>query len=132
MLYPNKLINYPLVINIFIFLLLIVNTNSSLEINKQKSPDKTKFEKIIKELFPEEEPGAAVLIMKDDQILFENYYGLSSLPNKTKIDSNSNFCIASISKQFTSVAILQLVQKGKVSLEEPLNTYFQEKYGNIG
>ena len=92
----------------------------------KNGPDITKFEKIVKELFPEDEPGAAVLIMKEGQILFENYYGLSSLPNKTKVDANSNFCIASISKQFTSVAILQLVSKGKVSLDEPLKTYFPE------
>ena len=116
--------NYPLII--VLLSIIIICTKSSLEINNQKLPDITKFEKIIKDLFPENEPGAAVLIMKEGKILFEKYYGLSSLPNKTKVDSYSNFCIASISKQFTAVAILQLVSKGKVSLEEPLVTYFPE------
>ncbi len=94
------------------------------EINE--TPDIARFEKIVKELFPEDEPAGAVLIMKEEKILFENYYGLSFLPNGTKIDMNSNFCIASISKQFTAVAILQLVSQGKVSLDEPLKTYFPE------
>ena len=116
--------NYPLII--VLLSITIICTKSSLEINNQKLPYITKFEKIIKDLFPENEPGAAVLIMKEGKILFEKYYGLSSLPNKTKVDSNSNFCIASISKQFTAVSILQLVSKGKVSLEEPLVTYFPE------
>ena len=116
--------NYPLII--VLLSITIIYTNSPLEITNQKLPDITKFEKIIKDLFPENEPGAAVLIMKEGKILFEKYYGLSSLPNKTKVDSYSNFCIASISKQFTAVAILQLVSKGKVSLEEPLVTYFPE------
>ena len=116
--------NYPLII--FLYSLKIIYTKSPLEINVQKLPDITRLEKIVEDLFREDEPAAAVLIMKEGQILFENYYGLSSLPNKTKVDSNSTFCIASISKQFTAVAILQLVSKGKVSLEEPLNTYFPE------
>ena len=94
------------------------------EINE--TPDIARFEKIVNELFPEDEPAGAVLIMKEEKILFENYYGLSFLPNGTKIDMNSNFCIASISKQFTAVAILQLVSQGKVSLDEPLKTYFPE------
>ena len=143
MLYSKILLNYPFII--VLLSISIIYTNAPLDIKKQnllndnnnyksfinkkeinKEPDITKFEKIVKELFPEDEPGAAVLIMKEGQILFENYYGLSSLPNKTKVDSNSNFCIASISKQFTAVAILQLVSKGKVSLDEPLKTYFPE------
>ena len=124
MLFCKTTFNYPLII--VLLSITIIYTKSPLEINNQKLPDITKFEKIIKDLFPENEPGAAVLIMKEGKVLFEKYYGLSSLPNKTKVDCNSNFCIASISKQFTAVSILQLVSKGKVSLEEPLFTYFPE------
>ena len=91
-----------------------------------KEPNITKFEKICKDLFPEGEPAAAVLIMKDEKILFENYYGLTNLSNGTKTDMNTNFNIASNSKQFTAVGILQLVEKGNLSLDEPLNTYFPE------
>ena len=124
MLYYKTRFNYPFII--FLYSLTFIYAKSPFEINKQKIPDISRLEKIVKDLFPEDEPGAAVLIKKEGEILFENYYGLSSLPNKTKVDSNSNFLIASISKQFTAVAALQLVSKGKVSLEEPLNKYFPE------
>ena len=100
--------------------------NNFLEDSRNEEPSVSKFEKICKDLFPEGEPAAAVLIMKDGKILFENYYGITSLPNGTKTDMNTNFNIASNSKQFTAVAILQLVEKGKLSLDEPLFTYFPE------
>ena len=78
------------------------------------------------ELFPDGEPAAGVLIMKEDKIIFEKYFGLVTLPNGTKTDSNISFNIASNSKQFTSVAVLQLVAKGKISLNESVGTYFPE------
>ena len=74
--------NYPLII--VLLSITIIYTKSPLDINNQKLLDITKFEKIIKDLFPENEPGAAVLIMKEGKILFEKYYGLSSLPNRQK------------------------------------------------
>ena len=65
-------------------------------------------------------------MMKEGKILFENYRDLTNLTNGIKKDMYNNFNIASISKQFTAVAILQLVQKGNISLDEPLYTYFPE------
>ena len=89
-------------------------------------PNITNFQNICKELFPEGEPAAAVLIMKDNKTVFEEYYGLVTLPNGTKTDKDISFNIASNSKQFTSIGVLQLVAEGKVSLEEPMGTYFPE------
>ena len=101
--------------------------NSNFFNEKMKEEENiTKFEKICKDLFPEEEPAAAVLIVKDEKILFENYYGLTNLSNGTKTNMFTNFNIASISKQFTAVGILQLVARGNISLEEPLKKYFPE------
>lgn len=101
-----------------------LNEEPTKETTNEVEPDIAKLEKIFSDLFPEGEPAAAVLIKKDENILFEKYYGLSSLPNGSKTDENTTFNIASNSKQFTSVAVLQLVEKGIISLDEPLSTYF--------
>ena len=85
-----------------------------------------KLKSILKKLFPENEPGAAVLITRNDTIIFEEYFGLSSLPKGPKITKETAFNIASVSKQFTAIAVLQLVEKGKISLDEPLFIYFLE------
>ena len=93
---------------------------------KKLEPNFKKLKEIGEELFPDGEPGAAVLIMKDEKIIFEEYYGLANLPNGPKIDKDIRFNIASVSKQFTAVSILQLIAKGNISLEESMDLYFPE------
>ena len=78
------------------------------------------------QLFPDDEPGAAVLVMKGNKILFDKGYGIADIETRAKIDGNTFFNIASVSKQFTAVAILQLAEAGKLSLEDPVSKYFPE------
>ena len=61
-------------------------------------------------------PGTAVLVMKDDEVLFEKCYGLADLETCEPITPQTNFCIASISKQFSAVALLQLEERGLLSM----------------
>ena len=77
-------------------------------------------------------PGASVLVFKNDKIVFKKGYGLSNLSTKEEINPNTNFRLASVTKQFTAMSILLLVQKGRIKLEDPLKKYFPSfpAYGN--
>ena len=75
-------------------------------------------------LFPADEPGAAVLVMRGDSVLFDRGYGLADLETRTPIDGNTFFNIASVSKQFTAVAVLQLAEQGQLSLNDAVAQYF--------
>lgn len=77
-------------------------------------------------LFPEDEPGAAVLVMEGDEVIFEKGYGLADLETGARIDGNTFFNIASVSKQFTATAILQLEEEGRLKLTDPVAIYFPE------
>ena len=81
------------------------------------------------QLFPDDEPGAAVLVMKGNKILFDKGYGIADIETRAKIDGNTFFNIASVSKQFTATAIMQLAEQGKLSLEDPVSKYFPEFQG---
>jgi len=107
----------------------IIDNPFILKEKENLEPNMTKLQEICHELFPEGEPGAAVLIMKDENIIFEEYFGLMTLPKGPKTDKSTRFNIASVSKQFTAVAVLRLVAEGKVSLEAPVGQYFSE-YNN--
>ena len=72
------------------------------------------------------QPGAAVLVMKGDKVVFEKCYGLADLETGAPITPETSFNIASVSKQFTAVAVLQLCEQGKISLEDNVNKYFPE------
>lgn len=79
-----------------------------------------------------DKPGASVLVLKDDKIVFKKGYGLSNLSTQEKITPTTNFRLASVSKQFTAMSILLLIQKGRLSLEDPIKKYFPSfpNYGN--
>ncbi|MDR1349004.1 MAG: beta-lactamase family protein [Prevotellaceae bacterium] len=72
------------------------------------------------------EPGAAVLVMKGDSVIFEKCYGIADMQTQTPITPETDFCIASVSKQFSAVAILQLAERGLLSLNDNLKTFFPE------
>jgi len=60
-------------------------------------------------------PGIAVAVIKDDQVIHMNGYGVSSIATGKKTDANTLFAIASNSKAFTSAALGILVDEGKLT-----------------
>jgi CubicO group peptidase (beta-lactamase class C family) len=68
--------------------------------------------------------GGTVLITKNDSVLLKKAYGLADYEWQVKNTIDTKFSLASVSKQFTAVAILQLEENKKLSLEDPLNKYF--------
>lgn len=73
---------------------------------------------------PWEQPGGAILIMKDDSIIFSEGYGVADINTKEPITSKTLFNLGSISKTFVSNAILMLQEQGKISVEDSLLKYF--------
>jgi len=71
-------------------------------------------------------PGVAVLVVKDGKKLFERGYGVRDLHSAAKIDSRTNFRLASCSKQFTAMAIMLLVHDGKLGYDEKLTGIFPD------
>jgi len=71
-------------------------------------------------------PGAAVLVMQDGRAVFHRGYGVGDLRTRRKIDEHTNFRLASLTKQFTAMAIMLLVHDGKLRYEESLQEVFPE------
>lgn len=77
-------------------------------------------------------PGAAVLVLKNGHALFQRGYGVTDLRTLRKIDSHTNFRLASFTKQFTAMAIMLLVHDGKLHYEDRLTDIFPDfpEYGH--
>jgi CubicO group peptidase (beta-lactamase class C family) len=71
-------------------------------------------------------PGVAVLVKKDGRTVFERGYGVRDLRTFTAIDPQTNFRLASCTKQFTAMAIMLLVHDGKLRYDETLTEIFPE------
>ncbi len=76
-------------------------------------------------------PGAAVLVLVDGQTVFQRGYGVTDLRTLHRIDEHTNFRLASVSKQFTAMAIMLLVHDGKLSYDTRLPDVFPDfpEYG---
>jgi CubicO group peptidase (beta-lactamase class C family) len=70
------------------------------------------------------EPGVAVLVLEDGKILFERGYGVRDLADRAPIDPETNFRLASVTKQFTAMAIMLLVHDGKLRYDDRLTDLF--------
>src|SRR5579859_3501850 len=68
--------------------------------------------------------GATVLVMKDGQELLKKGYGFSDVTKKSPVDPDSTmFRLASISKLFTWVSVMQLAEQGKLDIDADVNKY---------
>jgi CubicO group peptidase (beta-lactamase class C family) len=79
----------------------------------------------------EKTPGLAVLVKKNGKVVFKRGYGVKELKTGSKIDAKTNFRLASVTKQFTAMAVMLLVHDKKLSYETMLGEIFPEfpEYG---
>src|SRR5690554_2267956 len=71
-------------------------------------------------------PGMAVAVLKDGQIYYKNTYGVRSLKTGAKVDENTLFGVASNTKAFTTAALGQLVDKGKLDWDTKVTDIIPE------
>jgi CubicO group peptidase (beta-lactamase class C family) len=72
------------------------------------------------------DPGCAVLVIKDGKPIFQKGYGLAKLGTSQKIGPETNFRLASLTKQFTAMAVMLLVHDGKLRYEDRLTDVFPD------
>jgi CubicO group peptidase (beta-lactamase class C family) len=77
-------------------------------------------------------PGCAVLVVKDGRAVFRRGYGAAELRTHAAISPETNFRLASVSKQFTAMAIMLLVHDGKLRYDDTLTKVFADfpEYGH--
>lgn len=73
-----------------------------------------------------EVPGASLLVLKDGKPLVRRGYGLADLATQAKATPQTDYRLASVSKQFTAAALLLLVQDGKLHLDDPVRRWLPE------
>ncbi|MBL7472072.1 serine hydrolase domain-containing protein [Robertkochia sediminum] len=78
--------------------------------------------------YNESEPGVAIGLVQNNQLMYEKYFGLANLDYEIQIHKGTSFHVASVSKQFTAFAILLLEDEGKLSLEDDIRIYLPEMH----
>jgi methyl acetate hydrolase len=68
-------------------------------------------------------PGVVAMVTNKDRVLYEGAFGLMDVGNKKPMTKDAIFRIASMTKPVTSVAVMMLVEQGKLSLDDPVSKY---------
>ena len=71
-------------------------------------------------------PGASVMVIKNGKPIFARGYGFADVEQKIRCGTDTNFRLASVTKQFTAMAVMMLAERKKLSLEERLTDFFPE------
>jgi CubicO group peptidase (beta-lactamase class C family) len=70
--------------------------------------------------------GAVVGVMRDGRIVLVKGYGMADLEDGQTVKPDTIFRIGSITKQFTAAMLLMLVERGQLSLSDPIHKYFPD------
>lgn len=111
------------IITIFIIPIKVDSQNSRSIDGKISELDST-VEKLMQQY---DIPGASLSIVKDGNIIHKKGYGFASIEEKIKVDPDKTlFQLNSLTKIFTGVAIMQLCEEGKLSLDDSIDMYFDD------
>lgn len=86
----------------------------------------TEIDQLMSEQYKNDASGATILVAKDGEVIFRKAYGKANLELNVDMKPENVFEIGSITKQFTAVGILMLLEEGKLSLEDEITKYLPE------
>jgi CubicO group peptidase (beta-lactamase class C family) len=80
---------------------------------------------IFQPLIAQDSPGLVVIVLKNGEVEFKRGYGVANLETKARIATDTDFRLASFTKQFTAMSIMLLVHDGKLSYNDTLTRIFK-------
>lgn len=85
-----------------------------------------RIDDILKDWNKPDSPGAAVAVVRDGKLIFSKGYGIANLEYGIPVKPDTVFHVASVSKQFTAMALVILEQRDKLSLDDDIRKYLPE------
>ena len=83
----------------------------------------TQFDKLLVNQFKANGPGCTALVTRKGQIIYQKAFGMANLELGVPMQPDNVFRIGSLTKQFTAIAILQLMEQGKLALQDEITRF---------
>ncbi|MBL0745863.1 serine hydrolase [Chryseolinea lacunae] len=107
-------------------ILFLIALSVSLNAQPLSTQDQHVVDSIMNANYKPDEPGAVLLIAKAGKPIYRKAFGLSNLEFNVPNKPENIFRIASMTKQFTAVCVLQLAQRGKLNLQDDIKKYLPD------
>jgi CubicO group peptidase (beta-lactamase class C family) len=85
-----------------------------------------KIDSLLKSYYSQGKFNGNILVAEKGKVIYSRSFGLANEITKEKLNENSIFNLASVSKQFTAMAIMILKEKGKLKLDDEIEKYIPE------
>jgi len=85
-----------------------------------------KYEQYLSEASARGEFNGTALVFDGGNVVYQGAFGVRSIDSGTALDVNSQFRLASVSKQFTAMAIMQLMEDGKLRYDQDIRDFIHE------
>ena len=109
-------LNLFVIISVTLMTILFVGCNDSIE---------KKINTLFKD-YSGKNPGAALLVIQDGEVVLSKSFGMANIEKDIPVTEKTNFRLASVTKQFTAMCIMLLVEDGKLTLEDNLQQIFPD------
>src|SRR5690349_23656704 len=96
----------------------------------QTSPGSTAIDASLRSAVERKDvPGVVALVTDRDRVLYQNAFGVADVATGRPLSSDALFRIASMTKPITSTALMQLIEQGRIGLDDPAEKYLPELVG---
>jgi CubicO group peptidase (beta-lactamase class C family) len=85
-----------------------------------------RIDQVLAATYKADAPGATVIVVKDGKTLLRKAYGLADVEHKTPLTPETQMRLGSVTKQFTSTAVMMLVDEGKMKLDDDITVYLPD------
>ncbi|MEL6926335.1 MAG: serine hydrolase domain-containing protein [Bacteroidota bacterium] len=103
---------------------LLLSQNAMAQVSTRLST--AQYQQLLETHFDKEGPGAAVLVAKKGRVVYVGAIGKANLELDVPMQPDHVFRIGSITKQFTAVAILMLMEQGKLDLQDEITKFIPD------
>ena len=102
-------------------LLILVTTSMSFSQKLAKQ-----FDQLLEAQYAADEPGATAIVAIDGEVIYHKAFGMANMELNVKMEPEMILEIGSISKQFTAVSILMLMEQGKLDLDDDITNFIED------
>lgn len=85
-----------------------------------------RIDAIMRKAYPDDQPGAAILVARGGDVILRRGYGLADLEQRIPVAPDMVFRIGSLTKQFTAVAVMMLAEEGALALEDTIGDHLPD------
>jgi CubicO group peptidase (beta-lactamase class C family) len=119
----NRMKTKNLTFFLLVFLFSTLGALAQSGLNPNLGPE---FDRLLSERYQPGQPGVAALVARDGQVIYRKAFGMANLELDVPMTPDMVFRIGSITKQFTAVAVLQLLEQGKLGLDDEITRFIPD------